>query len=132
MILIATSATANALQYLNNTTNKQTNKYKYIFINSEFQNSIERLTFLCRIIDIKIARINPWYVYLCICLYIYISPLSNTESWPTEDSYNLSSQTNRNQLFINTQFSSLTSAYFYFDLLLSSVTTLSTIHFSYS
>ena len=39
-------------------TNKQTNKNIYVQI--EFQNSVERLSFLCCITDIKIAWINPW------------------------------------------------------------------------
>ena len=33
-------------------TKKQTNKQKYIYVKIEFQNSIERLSFLCRITDI--------------------------------------------------------------------------------
>ena len=37
--------------------NKQTNRNVYIKI--EFQNSIERLSFLCRIKDMKIVWINP-------------------------------------------------------------------------
>ena len=48
------NATANKLQYLSN--KKKTNGYIYIYI--EFQKSIERLSFLCRITDIKIAWIN--------------------------------------------------------------------------
>ena len=42
------------------TINKQT---KYTYIKIEFQNSIERLSFLCRITDIKIAWINPCKSY---------------------------------------------------------------------
>ena len=49
------NATANKLQYLSN---KKKNKWIYIYIYIEFQKSIERLSFLCRITDIKIAWIN--------------------------------------------------------------------------
>ena len=55
MILNAKNATANELQYVSNKPSKQTE----IYIKTEFQNSIERLTFFCRITNIKIAWINP-------------------------------------------------------------------------
>ena len=47
-------------------TNKQTNKQTGISIYTkiEFQNVIERLGFLCRVTDIKIAWISPWVFLL--------------------------------------------------------------------
>ena len=46
----------NELQYLSNKTNKQTNKQtnRNIYIKIEFQNSIERSSFLCHILDIQL------------------------------------------------------------------------------
>ena len=38
---------------------------KQIFMKIEFENSIRRLSILCRLPDIKITWINP-------CMYIYI------------------------------------------------------------
>ena len=46
--LATKNVTANELQYFSNKTNKQTNRN----IEIEFQNSIERLSFLCQITDI--------------------------------------------------------------------------------
>ena len=40
-------------------TNKQANRNTYVHIKIEFQNLIERLSFLCRVTDIKITWINP-------------------------------------------------------------------------
>ena len=35
---------------------------KYNFTKSEFENSIRRVSFLCRLTDIKIAWTNPCYL----------------------------------------------------------------------
>ena len=56
------NATANELQYLSNKANKQTE--------TEFQNLIERLSFLCRITDIKIAWINLCIQYAALKLLL--------------------------------------------------------------
>ena len=60
------NATANELQYLSNKINKQINKQtnRNIYIKIDFQNSIEKLSILCRITDIKIAWINPWLLFI--------------------------------------------------------------------
>ena len=36
---------------------------------TEFENKIRRLSFLCRLMDIKIAWINPWYEMLTVILF---------------------------------------------------------------
>ena len=34
----------------------------------DFENSIRKLSFLCRLLDIKIAWINPRYIHTYICI----------------------------------------------------------------
>ena len=53
LILTVANGNANEFQCLSNKTDKQK-----LHIKIEFQNLIERLSFLCRITDIKIAWIN--------------------------------------------------------------------------
>ena len=47
---------------------KQTNKQTkiYVYMNIEFRNSMVRLSFMCCIMDMKSAWINPPYVYMNI------------------------------------------------------------------
>ena len=38
----------------------------------EFQNSIVKLSFFCHIMDIRIAQLNKYILYVCMYIYIYI------------------------------------------------------------